>query len=197
MNSMSKQKNNRADKPEVVTVTVHDLNNLGCGVARMPEGTPDEGLVVFIKGTVTGDVARAQIIKRTKSFLVGKLLEIVTPSPMRAEEVFCTAPEACGGCVYRHLHCQGVRFAEYAHRYFCPCICLQYGPCVLDEFDIGAVDADDLPQVEFTILSTDITIDTATVSIMMTTGELVSMNSITIWTVQSSNRGSIGISYLR
>ncbi|MBQ1931760.1 MAG: hypothetical protein II347_06390 [Lachnospiraceae bacterium] len=61
----------------------------------------------------------------------------------------------------------------------------------------GAVDADDLPQVEFTILSTDITIDTATVSIMMTTGELVSMNSITIWTVQSSNRGSIGISYLR
>lgn len=103
MNSMSKQKNNRADKPEVVTVTVHDLNNLGCGVARMPEGTPDEGLVVFIKGTVTGDVARAQIIKRTKSFCVGKLLEIITPSPMRAEEAFCSAPEACGGCVYRHL----------------------------------------------------------------------------------------------
>ena len=100
---MSKQKNNRSDKPEIVTVTIHDLNNLGCGVARMPEGTPDEGLVVFVKGSVTGDVVRAQIIKRTKSFCVGKLLEIVTPSPMRAEEEFCKAPEACGGCVYRHL----------------------------------------------------------------------------------------------
>ena len=100
---MSKQKNGRPDKPEVVTVTVHDLNNLGCGVARMPAGTPDEGLVVFVKGSVTGDVVKAQIIKRTKSFCVGKLMEIVTPSPMRDAEEFCRAPEACGGCVYRHL----------------------------------------------------------------------------------------------
>ncbi len=100
---MSKQKHNKNDKPEVVTVTVHDLNNLGCGVGKMPAGTPDEGQVIFIKGTVTGDVAKAQVIKRTKSFCVGKLVEIITPSPMRAEEEFCTAPEACGGCVYRHL----------------------------------------------------------------------------------------------
>ena len=96
-------KHNRNDKPETVTLTVQDLNNLGCGVARMPEGTPDAGLVVFIKGTVTGDTVKAQIIKRTKSFLVGKLMQIITPSPMRDTEVFCTAPEACGGCVYRHL----------------------------------------------------------------------------------------------
>ena len=58
---MSKQKNNRAEKPEVVTVTIHDLNNLGCGVGRMPEGSPDAGIVVFVKGTVTGDVVKAQI----------------------------------------------------------------------------------------------------------------------------------------
>ena len=117
---MSEQRNDRrgshngnrngrgADKPEVVTVVIQDLNNLGCGVGRLPaENSPAEesaaGLVVFVKGAVTGDVVRAQIIKRTKSFCVGKLLELVTPSPMRAEEDFCTAPEACGGCVYRHL----------------------------------------------------------------------------------------------
>ena len=100
---MSERKHNKNSKPEVVTVTIHDLNNLGCGVGRMPAGTPDEGQVIFVKGTVTGDLAKAQIIKRTKSFLVGKLLEIVTPSPMRTAEEFCTAPEACGGCVYRHL----------------------------------------------------------------------------------------------
>ena len=100
---MSDHKHNKNDRPETVTLTVHDLNNLGCGVARMPEGTPDAGLVVFVKGSVRGDTVKAQIIKRTKSFLVGTLVEIVTPSPMRDDQVFCTAPEACGGCVYRHL----------------------------------------------------------------------------------------------
>lgn len=92
-----------------VTVTVQDLNNLGCGVGRLPAEAGSApangaGLVIFIKGAVTGDVVKAQIIKRTKSYCVGKLVEIVTPSPMRATEEFCSAPEACGGCVYRHLN---------------------------------------------------------------------------------------------
>ena len=95
---MSDVKKKKQDLPEIVTVTITDLNNLGCGVGRLPDGA-----VLFVKGAVTGDVVKAQIIKRTKSFCVGKLLEIVTPSPMRAEEAFCNAPEACGGCVYRHL----------------------------------------------------------------------------------------------
>ena len=97
---MSKQpkQNQREAATEMVTVTISDLNNLGCGVGRLPDG-----LVIFVKGSVTGDVVKAQVIKRTKSFCVGKLTEIITPSPMRAEEAFCHAPEACGGCVYRHL----------------------------------------------------------------------------------------------
>ena len=89
--------------PETVTVSIHDLNNLGCGVGRMPTADGSAGLVVFVKGTVTGDVVKAQIIKRTASFCVGRLMEILTPSPMREPEDFCRAPEACGGCVYRPL----------------------------------------------------------------------------------------------
>ena len=100
---------------ELATVRIYDLNNLGCGVGRLPaaEGhgsassasseAEGGGLVVFVKGAVTGDVVRVHIIKRTPSYAVGKLLEVITPSPMRETEVFCTAPEACGGCVYRHL----------------------------------------------------------------------------------------------
>jgi 23S rRNA (uracil1939-C5)-methyltransferase len=90
------------DQPEILTLTISDLNNLGCGVGRAQAGA-DQGTVVFVKGAVTGDVVRAQIIKRAKSFLVGRLVEVVTPSPLRETETFCTAPEACGGCVYRHI----------------------------------------------------------------------------------------------
>ncbi len=96
-----KKKNSRPELP--VTVAIRDLNNLGCGVGRLPMADGTEGPVIFIKGAVTGDVVRAEIIKRTSSYAVGRLIEIVTPSPMRETDVFCTAPEACGGCVYRHL----------------------------------------------------------------------------------------------
>ena len=82
---------------EILELDVIDLNNLGCGVAR------HGGKVVFVKGAVTGDTVRAQIIKENKSFLVGKLVEIVKPSPHRAQRDECTAPLSCGGCVYRHI----------------------------------------------------------------------------------------------
>ena len=90
------------EKSEILTLRIHDLNNLGCGVGRAEAGDA-QGTVVFVKGAVTGDVVRAQIIKRTTSYLVGRLTEIVTPSILRETEEFCTAPEACGGCVYRHI----------------------------------------------------------------------------------------------
>lgn len=107
---MSKQinkgnKKKSADKSYgVYTIEITDLNNLGCGVGRLPDHAGDAaGLVVFVKGAVTGDVVSTQIIKQTTSYTVGRLLEVLSPSPMRENETFCTAPEACGGCVYRHL----------------------------------------------------------------------------------------------
>lgn len=86
------------------TVQITDLNNLGCGVGRLPDTAGEmAGLVVFVRGAVTGDVVSVQIIKQTSSYTVGRLVSVITPSPMRETERFCTAPEACGGCVYRHL----------------------------------------------------------------------------------------------
>lgn len=80
-----------------LTLDVTDLNNLGCGVAHAPDGR-----VVFLTGAVAGDRVRALIIKVNKTFAVGKVLEVLTPSIDRAEG-FCDAPAACGGCVYRFL----------------------------------------------------------------------------------------------
>ncbi len=88
-------------KNEILTLDITEVNNLGCGVAKK------DGVVVFVKGAVSGDRVEAKIIKVAKSFLVGRLEKILTPSPHRAKEEFCKAPLACGGCVYRHI--------EYEH----------------------------------------------------------------------------------
>ena len=103
MAANNKKKNSPAKgKPsvgeEIHTLAIFDLNNLGSGVGRLPDGT-----VCFVRGAVTGDTVTVKIIKRTSSYAVGRLEATVSPSPLRTDEAFCTAPEACGGCVYRHL----------------------------------------------------------------------------------------------
>lgn len=84
-------------KDEIIELDVTDLNNLGCGVGR------HEGMVVFVKGAVSGDRVRAKIIKVNKSFSIARLEKIIFPSPVRLESDPCTAPMACGGCVYRNI----------------------------------------------------------------------------------------------
>jgi 23S rRNA (uracil1939-C5)-methyltransferase len=85
------------NKNQNVTLEITEINNLGCGVGRV------DGMVVFVKGAVSGDTVEAKIIKVNKSFAVGKLESIVSPSEHRMKEEFCNAPNACGGCVYRHV----------------------------------------------------------------------------------------------
>ena len=89
---------NAIKKGDRLTLDITELNNLGCGVAHAPDGR-----VLFVKGAVNGDVAEVEIIKVNKSFLVARLIRVVTPSPNRCGEEFCRAPLACGGCVYRHV----------------------------------------------------------------------------------------------
>ena len=84
-------------KGQRISLEVHDLNNLGCGVGRAPDGR-----AVFIAGAVAGDTVEAEIIKVNKSYAVARLLAVTAPSPHR-EEGFCAMPLSCGGCVYRHL----------------------------------------------------------------------------------------------
>lgn len=90
-------------KNEFIELDIIDLNNLGCGV-----GKTDGGVVVFVRGAVTGDRVLAKIIKVSSSFLVGRLEKIIVSSPNRmngegARKVDCKAPASCGGCVYRNI----------------------------------------------------------------------------------------------
>jgi len=86
------------NKGDILTLEITDLNNLGAGV-----GHAEDGRVVFVKGAVGGDTVSAQVIKVNKSFLVARLCQVISASPHRSSESFCPAPNACGGCVYRHI----------------------------------------------------------------------------------------------
>ena len=84
-------------KGDLIELEITDINNLGCGVGR------HEGIVVFVKGAVTGDRIETEIIKVTKSYLVGRLTRVISPSKFRSASPFCHAPASCGGCVYRNI----------------------------------------------------------------------------------------------
>lgn len=87
-------------KNDIISLEITEINNLGAGVGRA-----EDGRVVFVQGAVTGDTVEASIIKVNRSFLVGRLVRVLTPSPWRlpADQTFCHAPASCGGCVYRHV----------------------------------------------------------------------------------------------
>ncbi len=89
----------RPQKNQIYTLKIEEINNLGAGVAHLP----DSGIVVFVNGAVTDDVIEAKIIKVNKTWCVARLEKLISPSPVRLSEPFCTAPLSCGGCVYRHV----------------------------------------------------------------------------------------------
>jgi len=85
-------------KNQVYQVQITDLNNLGFGVAKI------DGISVFVADTVTGDEAEIKIIKTAKTYAIGVLLTLITPSPIRcAENAVCPVTRRCGGCVYQRV----------------------------------------------------------------------------------------------
>ena len=83
-------------KNDDVTMTVTGVTGEGAGVGRV------DGMAVFVPGTAPGDTVEAHILKVTRSYAVGKLVSVLTPSPDRVP-VDCPAFGRCGGCVSRHL----------------------------------------------------------------------------------------------
>ncbi len=74
-----------------LVVEIIELSNLGAGVAKQ------DGMVIFVENTCPGDTAKIQIIKQTKNYAIGKLLEIITPSQHRITPI-CPMQKVCGAC---------------------------------------------------------------------------------------------------
>lgn len=82
------------EKNSLLTLAITDLNNLGFGVGRAPDGK-----VVFVAGAADGDTCEVRIIKVARDYLVGRIERILTPSPHRTAVPHCTV-RGCGGCTY-------------------------------------------------------------------------------------------------
>lgn len=88
------------EKNKIYRAEVVDVNNFGDGVCKL------DGMVVFVKGGVTGDELDVKIIKLAKTYAVAIIDKIIKTSPHRCENT-CAAYKRCGGCVTRHI--------DYAH----------------------------------------------------------------------------------
>ena len=82
-------------KNDVFTSEIIDITNLGFGVAKV------DGAVVFVSGTVPGDIAVIRIIKVASSYSVGKVELFVKKSPKRVEGRCDNS--LCRSCAYKCL----------------------------------------------------------------------------------------------
>lgn len=61
-----------------------------------------EGLVIFVKSMIKGEVAKVKIIAKKKNLAYGIIDELITPSPYR-RCLDCKVAYKCGGCDLRHI----------------------------------------------------------------------------------------------
>jgi 23S rRNA (uracil1939-C5)-methyltransferase len=86
-------------KNDIVTVTIEDIGIDGEGIGRY------EGMTLFIKDALPGDVVTATVMKLKKTYGYARLVEILTPSLYRVEPR-CELSRKCGGCQIQALDYQ-------------------------------------------------------------------------------------------
>ncbi len=84
------------EKNQEYEIRIEDIGNDGEGIGHI------DGMAVFVKDTVPGDVARIKIIKDKKKYAYGRLMEIIVPSDARVTPI-CSHARRCGGCSIMQL----------------------------------------------------------------------------------------------
>lgn len=95
-------------KNERIKIRITGTLSDGAGVGH------HDGMAVFVRFAAVGDLVDVLIIKVTKSYAVGKLIEVVEPSADRTEND-CPAYYKCGGCCYRHISYEAERAVKHQH----------------------------------------------------------------------------------
>ena len=86
----------QAVKNAVETVTITSATAQGDGVCHLPDG-----LTVFVRGALEGEVCRISLMKVTKHCAWARILQVLAPSPARVSPD-CDIYPKCGGCQLRH-----------------------------------------------------------------------------------------------
>lgn len=86
---------------EKVIVKIDSLNSRGEGVGRVLSGY-EKGFVVFVEGTIPGDVAECIVVEKKKNFMRGKPLRFLEQGEGRVAPA-CPHASDCGGCSWQHI----------------------------------------------------------------------------------------------
>jgi tRNA/tmRNA/rRNA uracil-C5-methylase (TrmA/RlmC/RlmD family) len=86
----------RPSKETEIEVSVDSLAAGGDAVAR------HDGRVVFVRGGCAGDVVRARIDEKKRSFWRGEVVEVLRAGPSRRAPR-CKLAAVCGGCQWQHV----------------------------------------------------------------------------------------------
>ena len=79
-----------------VQVEIESVAFKGYGVARV------QGKVVFVPYTAAGDKVRIEVVDEKKEYSIGRVVEIIEPSPGRVVPR-CPYFGRCGGCQWQHI----------------------------------------------------------------------------------------------
>lgn len=87
-------------------LTIEDMGVDGEGIGKA------EGVTLFVKDAVLGDLVRVKIMKMKKNYGYARLLEVLKPSPYRVEPK-CAYHRQCGGCQIQAVdYTQQLKFKE-------------------------------------------------------------------------------------
>lgn len=82
---------NKKEVPEILTVEIEKLSNLGFGIAKF------DGYVIFVENACPGDKVKIKVGKKNKNFAIATILEIIEPSRDRVSPI-CPMQKVCGAC---------------------------------------------------------------------------------------------------
>ncbi|WP_342488856.1 23S rRNA (uracil(1939)-C(5))-methyltransferase RlmD [Cytobacillus sp. FSL W7-1323] len=92
-------------KNDYIDVTFEDLTHEGAGVAKV------DGYPLFVPNTLPGEKAQIKVLKTSKGYGFGKLIETYEESPYRVTAP-CPIYKECGGCQLQHLSYEGQLLAK-------------------------------------------------------------------------------------
>ena len=88
-------------KNQQIELTIDGYASDGSGIGR-----DESGMAVFVAGAIKRERVRVHLIKVNKTYAVGKLLEVLSPSNDRITPT-CPHTAKCGGCTFRHMSYEG------------------------------------------------------------------------------------------